>query len=161
MADTALHRSPLHDLHLSLGAKMVPFAGYLMPVQYSAGIIAEHLHTRTKAGLFDVSHMGQVRLEGALGKTGLLVSEMGVGTWGLSGDAYGAVPEKDAEAVVRRCLEMGMNVVDTADVYGGGRMEAMLGRILKTKRDVIVVTKGGTDRTTDPPRKRFDAEWIK
>ena len=65
MADTALHRSPLHDLHLSLGAKMVPFAGYLMPVQYSAGIIAEHLHTRTKAGLFDVSHMGQVRLEGA------------------------------------------------------------------------------------------------
>lgn len=86
---------------------------------------------------------------------------MGVGSWGLSGDAYGAVSESDAEAVVRRCLEMGMNIVDTADVYGAGRMEAMLGRILKTKRDVIVVTKGGTDRTTDPPRKRFDAEWIK
>jgi aryl-alcohol dehydrogenase-like predicted oxidoreductase len=86
---------------------------------------------------------------------------MGIGTWGLSGDAYGAVSEKDAEAVVQRCLSMGMNVVDTADVYGGGRMEAMLGRILQTKRDVIVVTKGGTDRTTDPPRKRFDAEWIK
>jgi aryl-alcohol dehydrogenase-like predicted oxidoreductase len=86
---------------------------------------------------------------------------MGVGSWGLSGDAYGAVSEKDAEAVVRRCLEMGMNVVDTADVYGAGRMEAMLGRILKMKRDVIIVTKGGTDRTTDPPRKRFDAEWLK
>jgi len=86
---------------------------------------------------------------------------MGVGTWGLSGDAYGAVSEKDAEAVVQRCLSMGMNIVDTADVYGAGRMEAMLGRILQTKRDVIVVTKGGTDRTTDPPRKRFDAEWIK
>jgi len=64
MADSALRRTPLHDLHKSLGAKMVPFAGYDMPVQYAAGIMAEHLHTRDKAGLFDVSHMGQVRLEG-------------------------------------------------------------------------------------------------
>lgn len=86
---------------------------------------------------------------------------MGLGTWGLSGDAYGPVSEKDAEFVVRRSIEMGMNVVDTADAYGAGRMEAMLGRILKNRRDVIVVTKGGTDRTTDPPRKRFDAEWLK
>jgi len=59
----ALARTPLHDLHLSLGARMVPFAGYDMPVQYQ-GIIAEHLHTRTAASLFDVSHMGQVRIEG-------------------------------------------------------------------------------------------------
>jgi aminomethyltransferase len=65
MADLTLHRTPLHELHKSLGAKMVPFAGYDMPVQYAAGIMAEHLHTRAKAGLFDVSHMGQVRLEGA------------------------------------------------------------------------------------------------
>jgi aminomethyltransferase len=65
MADAALHRTPLHALHLSLGAKMVPFAGYDMPVQYPAGIMAEHLHTRVEAGLFDVSHMGQVRLDGA------------------------------------------------------------------------------------------------
>lgn len=65
MVDIALHRTPLHDLHLSLGAKMVPFAGYAMPVQYPAGIMAEHLHTRARAGLFDVSHMGQVRLSGA------------------------------------------------------------------------------------------------
>ena len=60
----ALARTPLHDLHLSLGAKMVPFAGYDMPVQYQ-GIIAEHLHTRAAASLFDVSHMGQVRIDGA------------------------------------------------------------------------------------------------
>ncbi|HUK58229.1 MAG TPA: glycine cleavage system aminomethyltransferase GcvT [Stellaceae bacterium] len=60
----ALARTPLHDLHVSLGAKMVPFAGYDMPVQYPAGILAEHLHTRSAAALFDVSHMGQVRLEG-------------------------------------------------------------------------------------------------
>jgi aminomethyltransferase len=61
--DTPL-RTPLHALHLSLGGKMVPFAGYDMPVQYPPGIMAEHLHTRAAAGLFDVSHMGQVRLDG-------------------------------------------------------------------------------------------------
>jgi aminomethyltransferase len=57
-----LKRTPLHALHLSLGAKMVPFAGYEMPVQYAAGILKEHLHTRRAAGLFDVSHMGQIAL---------------------------------------------------------------------------------------------------
>jgi len=56
--------TPLHSLHLELGAKMVPFAGYKMPVQYPSGIIQEHLHTREKAGLFDVSHMGQIRVAG-------------------------------------------------------------------------------------------------
>ncbi len=55
-------RTPLFDLHQSLGARMVVFAGYDMPVQYSAGVMNEHLHTRSKAGLFDVSHMGQVVL---------------------------------------------------------------------------------------------------
>jgi aminomethyltransferase len=60
-----LLKTPLHDLHLELGARMVPFAGYSMPVQYPAGLMAEHLHTRQAAGLFDVSHMGQLRLEGA------------------------------------------------------------------------------------------------
>src|SRR5690348_8994516 len=63
-AATPLQRTPLFDLHVSLGAKMVPFAGYEMPVQYPAGIIKEHLHTRESAGLFDVSHMGQAFLEG-------------------------------------------------------------------------------------------------
>ena len=64
MTDPDLRRTPLHDLHLSLGAKLVRFAGYAMPVQYAAGIMAEHLHCRAQAGLFDVSHMGQVRLAG-------------------------------------------------------------------------------------------------
>ena len=65
-ADPApLHRTPLYELHRARGARMVGFAGYDMPVQYPAGIIAEHLHTRAKAGLFDVSHMGQIRLHGA------------------------------------------------------------------------------------------------
>ena len=56
--------TPLHGLHRELGAKMVPFAGYDMPVQYPTGIIREHQHTREAAGLFDVSHMGQIRLKG-------------------------------------------------------------------------------------------------
>lgn len=60
-----LQRTPLYDLHVKLGARMVPFAGYEMPVQYPKGVLQEHLHTRAQAGLFDVSHMGQVRLIGA------------------------------------------------------------------------------------------------
>jgi aminomethyltransferase len=59
-----LHTTPLNALHIELGARMVPFAGYSMPVQYPAGLMAEHQHTRTAAGLFDVSHMGQLRLVG-------------------------------------------------------------------------------------------------
>ena len=61
---TDLNRTCLYDLHLETGAKMVPFAGYEMPVQYPMGVMGEHTHTRTKAGLFDVSHMGQVILRG-------------------------------------------------------------------------------------------------
>lgn len=63
-ADGPLLSTPLTDLHRELGARLVPFAGYEMPVQYPAGIIAEHSHTREKAGLFDVSHMGQAWLVG-------------------------------------------------------------------------------------------------
>ena len=61
---TALLNTPLNALHLELGARMVPFAGYSMPVQYPMGLMAEHIHTRSEAGLFDVSHMGQLRLVG-------------------------------------------------------------------------------------------------
>ena len=65
LSSDLLLKTPLHDLHVELGARMVPFAGYSMPVQYPAGLMAEHGHTRTAAGLFDVSHMGQLRLEGS------------------------------------------------------------------------------------------------
>jgi aminomethyltransferase len=65
MSDDAIQKTPLHALHVELGARMAPFAGYDMPIQYAAGILAEHLHTRKAAGLFDVSHMGQALLEGA------------------------------------------------------------------------------------------------
>jgi aminomethyltransferase len=60
----SLKRTPLYDLHVEMGGKMVPFAGYEMPVQYALGILGEHQHTRSGAGLFDVSHMGQIKLRG-------------------------------------------------------------------------------------------------
>ncbi len=64
MTTETLAKTPLHALHLELGARMVPFAGYDMPVQYPLGVMKEHLHTRDAAGLFDVSHMGQILLRG-------------------------------------------------------------------------------------------------
>ncbi len=63
-SSTQLNKTALFDLHVELGAKMVGFAGYHMPVSYHSGIIKEHLHTRQSAGLFDISHMGQIRLSG-------------------------------------------------------------------------------------------------
>jgi aminomethyltransferase len=63
-----LKRTPLHALHVAAGGKMVPFAGYDMPVQYASGVLREHLHTRGSAGLFDVSHMGQIALRPKSGK---------------------------------------------------------------------------------------------
>lgn len=65
MSTETLLKTPLHNLHLELGARMVPFAGYDMPVQYPLGVMKEHQHSREQAGLFDVSHMGQILLRGA------------------------------------------------------------------------------------------------
>jgi aminomethyltransferase len=67
-SQSPLKRTPLHALHVAHGGKMVPFAGYDMPVQYPTGVLREHLHTRCKAGLFDVSHMGQIELRPKSGK---------------------------------------------------------------------------------------------
>jgi len=66
--ETSLKTTPLHALHVASGGKMVPFAGYDMPVQFSTGVLREHLHTRSSAGLFDVSHMGQIALHAKSGK---------------------------------------------------------------------------------------------
>jgi aryl-alcohol dehydrogenase-like predicted oxidoreductase len=86
---------------------------------------------------------------------------MGLGTWGLSGDAYGAVEPAEQERVIRRALEMGFTLFDTADAYAGGRMERMIGRAIAGHDDVVVVTKGGTDRATAPSRKRFDRTYLR
>jgi aminomethyltransferase len=65
MSESAILETPLHALHVELGARMARFAGYDMPIRYPGGVLAEHLHARSQAGLFDVSHMGQALLEGA------------------------------------------------------------------------------------------------
>lgn len=75
-APLTLKKTPLHALHAELGAKMVPFAGYDMPVQYPLGVMKEHVHTREKAGLFDVSHMGQAKLMAHRGDAAVLFEEL-------------------------------------------------------------------------------------
>ena len=82
-----LKRTPLYALHKELGARLVPFAGYEMPVQYPTGILAEHAQTRTAAGLFDVSHMGQVRLTAKAGQAAATALEALV-----PGDIAGLLP---------------------------------------------------------------------
>jgi aryl-alcohol dehydrogenase-like predicted oxidoreductase len=86
---------------------------------------------------------------------------MGLGTWGLSGDGYGLVEPATQERVLRRALEMGVSLIDTADVYGGGQMEELIGRVVANRRHVVLVTKGGTDRSTTPARKCFDGAFIR
>ena len=76
MPENGLKQTPLFDLHQELGARMVPFAGYAMPVQYPTGILKEHAHTREKAGLFDVSHMGQAFLAARKGDPAALFERL-------------------------------------------------------------------------------------
>jgi aminomethyltransferase len=86
---TDLLRLGLHDLHVGLQGKMVPFAGYEMPVQYAAGVMKEHLHTRSAAGLFDVSHMGQVILKPKSGMAALVAAFEGMMPVDVAGLAEG------------------------------------------------------------------------
>jgi aryl-alcohol dehydrogenase-like predicted oxidoreductase len=93
-----------------------------------------------------------------------VASELALGTWGLSGDGYGPVDAAEAERTVARALDIGITLFDTADAYGAGKMEALLGKLLNASdagKKASIVTKGGTDRTTDPPRKRFDPEHLR
>src|SRR5688572_22769266 len=96
----------------------------------------------------------------SLGKTGLEIPELCLGTWGLSGDAYGAVEEADQDQVIERALALGVKAFETSDAYGKGAMETRLGRLLEKHEDAIVITKLGTDRTVTPPVKRFDTEYL-
>lgn len=92
----------------------------------------------------------------SLGKTGLDVSELALGTWGLSGDAYGPVADAEVDRTIDRALAVGITLFDTADVYGRGEMERRLGKRLQGAGTTYVVTKIGTDLEESPPRKRFD-----
>jgi len=95
-----------------------------------------------------------------LGKTGIEVSELGLGTWGLSGDGYGPVAEADVDRVIERAVELGIELFDTADSYGRGAMEKKLGKLLPADK-TLVATKLGTDLDATPPRKRFDVSYLR
>ncbi|MET0790243.1 MAG: aldo/keto reductase [Polyangiaceae bacterium] len=96
-----------------------------------------------------------------LGNTGLSVTELGLGTWGLSGDGYSPVAEADQDLVIDRALALGIRLFDTADSYAKGAMEARLGERLQGHPDAVIVTKVGTDREASPARKSFSAEFIR
>jgi len=96
-----------------------------------------------------------------LGKTGLDVSELALGTWGLSGDGYGPVPEVEQDRVIDRARALGITLFETADSYAGGAMERRLGERLGADPLARIVTKIGTDRDASVPRKRFDAPYLK
>jgi aryl-alcohol dehydrogenase-like predicted oxidoreductase len=95
-----------------------------------------------------------------LGKTGIEVSELSLGTWGLSGDGYGAVVEAEVDRVLDRALELGIDLFDTADSYGKGAMERRLGERLPAS-GAYVVTKLGTDVSSVPKQKRFDLDHLR
>jgi len=95
-----------------------------------------------------------------LGATGLEVSELALGTWGLSGEGYGPVEPNEQEAVIQRALMLGISLFETADTYANGDMERRFARILP-RETTFVVTKIGTDTTSTPPRKRFDPVSLK
>ena len=94
-----------------------------------------------------------------LGKGLPEVSELALGTWGLSGDAYGAVAEAEQDKVLDRAVALGITLFETADVYGNGAMEKRLGERLP--KSVLVATKLGTDRNATPPQKRFTREYLR
>jgi aryl-alcohol dehydrogenase-like predicted oxidoreductase len=99
-----------------------------------------------------------------LGATGLEVSELSLGTWGLSGDGYGPVEEAEQDAVIDRAIALGVSLFETADSYADGAMERRLGfrlRIGRSQPNVVVVTKIGTDALASPARKRFDRAYLK
>jgi aryl-alcohol dehydrogenase-like predicted oxidoreductase len=96
----------------------------------------------------------------SLGNTSLTVSELCLGTWGLSGDGYGPVAEAEQDRVIERALAMGIRSFETADCYAEGAMERRLGARLPSDGSVTVITKIGTRRDTTPPRKEFTRAWL-
>lgn len=92
------------------------------------------------------------------------MSELALGTWGLAGEAYGSVEDEDADKAITRARELGITLIETADVYGSSEgkepMESRIGRVLDRDDQCYVVTKGGNDVNGVPPRKRFDRMFL-
>lgn len=97
-----------------------------------------------------------------LGKTGLKVSEVGFGAWGIGGKGWGGCEEADAKAALEKAWELGVNLFDTCDAYGDGLSEKLIGEFLQGKREeAIVVTKGGTNFRVPQRSKNFERDYLK
>lgn len=96
-----------------------------------------------------------------LGKTGIEVSEISLGTWGLSGDAYGVTYAGQAKGVIERARAMGITLFETSQSYGLGAMESELGATVASDPQATIVTKWGTDRSESVAKKRFDPDYLK
>lgn len=96
-----------------------------------------------------------------LGSTGLDVAELSLGTWGLSGDGYGPVSNRETEGTIRRAVELGITLFETSDAYGKGSMEALLGRLLEPHPETMIATRHGIDRSDKYAKKRFDPSYLK
>jgi aryl-alcohol dehydrogenase-like predicted oxidoreductase len=92
---------------------------------------------------------------------GTSISELTLGTWGLSGDAYGPVSEAEQDKIIERARALGITGFETADTYAQGAMESRLGNLLGADPEATFITKVGTDRDAHPARKRFDAAWLR
>ncbi len=90
-----------------------------------------------------------------------MVTELGLGTWGLSGDGYGPVEPETREKVLDRAIEMGIRLFDVSNAYGGSETEALLGKRVQRLPDAVVVTRIGIDRSVEPPKRDFSAEHIR
>jgi aryl-alcohol dehydrogenase-like predicted oxidoreductase len=97
----------------------------------------------------------------ALGETGIEVSELALGTWGLSGGGYGPVAESEQDAVIDRAAALGITLFETADTYADGEMERRLGRRLAKDDKIVIATKIGTATTEKPARKNFEPAFLK
>lgn len=97
-----------------------------------------------------------------LGRSGITVGEIGLGTWSLSGDGYGPVTPDDARATLQAALEEGVTFVETSDCYAEGRVETLIGDVLRDRgrSSAVVSTRIGVDRSGEVSRKRFDPEYI-
>jgi aryl-alcohol dehydrogenase-like predicted oxidoreductase len=96
-----------------------------------------------------------------LGKTGLEISEIGFGSWAIGGNSYGDVVDADSLAAIEFALDSGINFVDTADVYGKGHSESLIGRTGQSRRDkVIIATKAGWDFNHGSIRANFDRSYL-
>lgn len=97
-----------------------------------------------------------------LGRTGLEVGEIGFGAWAISGRGYGATDDRESLRAIRRALELGVNFIDTADVYGDGRSESLIGRVLRERgdKDTIVATKFGWDFYSGSYRSNLRREYV-